>query len=179
MVAEPHLRAEVPDLHSLLVEMISMVLGEESTPTTPHTLPVLPLAVSRLIVHDVADDSYVGVEVRAAAELVSTLAAGLLGVADPAPDDMLDVIAELGNIAAGNIKTMLCGDGRLSLPSAALQTERPSDPVGSVRGTALVLGHVIELVVMPLTGAKETLAQVRWPGGPAPGEPHFGHLVGR
>ena len=179
MADEPHLRAAVPDLHSLLVEMISMVLGEESAPATPHVVPILPLAVSRLIVHDVTDDSYVGVEVRASSDLVATLAAGLLGVPDPAPDDMLDVIAELGNIAAGNIKTMLCGDGRLSLPSAELLRERSDDPVGSVRGTALVLGHVMELVVMPLTGAIETLEQVRWPGGPAPGEPHFGHLVGR
>jgi hypothetical protein len=179
MVDEPHLGSGVPDLQSLLMEMVVSVLGEEPEPAPPALTPSSPTAVSRLIVHDVTDDSYVGVEIRAAAELVSVLASGLLGVSDPAPDDQLDVIAELGNIAAGNIKTMLCGDGRLSLPSAAIVTSQDEDPAGSVRGSTLVLGHVMELVVMPLTGAADTLSQVRWPGGPAVSDPHFGHLVGR
>jgi len=71
--------------------------------------------------------------VRAEVSLLATLAASLLGVAEPAGDDMLDVIAELGNIAAGNVKTLICHNGHLSLPMAHLAVEHTGQPHTAIR----------------------------------------------
>ena len=164
MSAAPELESAVPHLTTLLGELIGSVLGEESLPILDGRRPLSPMGVSHLIVHDVAADFYLAVEVRASVDLVSDLAAKLLGVPDPAPDDMLDVIAELGNIAAGNVKTLLCTNGRLSLPASALLTHLADDPVGTVRAAADLLDHVLELVVMPLTRLDATVTTARWPG---------------
>jgi hypothetical protein len=149
-----------PDLETLLVEMIALVLAEDAVPTD-RSLPGVQLAMARLIIHDEHDDSYLGVEVRAESELATTLAATLLGETDPSSSDVLDVIAELGNIAAGNVKLLLTTNGRLSLPAPALTTEVGPEPAGTVRVVATLLGHIIELVVMPVTGSD---AATRWPG---------------
>jgi hypothetical protein len=162
----PKLAMAAPHLEMLLGELIGAVLGEESFPVRDDRRAGAPMAVSHLVVHDLADDSYLAVEVRAGVDLVSGLAAKLLGIPDPPPDDMLDVIAELGNIAAGNVKTLLCQNGRLSLPASALLTNRSEDPAGTVRAAAELLGQVLELVVMPLDRADLTVAEARWPGAP-------------
>jgi hypothetical protein len=154
------LRSALPDLESLLVEMIAMVLGETATPTAVP-LPDVPLAMARLIIHDEADGSYLGVEMRAENDLAQMLASTLLGEADPSPEDVLDVIAELGNIAAGNVKSLLTGNGRLSLPSPLVVSTAPPVPDGTVRAVANLLGHILELVVMPVEGAD---VATRWPG---------------
>ena len=160
-MSEVHrLGAAQPDLEILLVEIIAMVLGEEALPTD-NSLPEVPLAIARLIIHDEADDSYLGVEVRAEGDLATMLAASLLGEPDPGSEDVLDVIAELGNIAAGNVKKLLTTNGRLSLPAPVLSAEIPDDPEGTVRAVACLLGHVVELVAMPVSGAD---AATRWPG---------------
>ena len=169
MSGGPDLEATVPDLEALLSEMISSVLGEESVLIFDDRRPAAPSGISRLIVHDVVADWYLAVEVRASVDLVSTLAAKLLGVPDPAPDDMLDVIAELGNIAAGNVKTLLCTHGQLSLPSSALLTSAPDDPVGMVRAAADILDQVLELIVMPLARTDAAVTDARWPGAPLAG----------
>lgn len=166
MSGGPKLAVAAPYLETLLGELISAVLGEESLPILDGRRSGTPMGVSHLVVHDLADDSYLAVEVRASVDLVSDLAAKLLGIPDPPPDDMLDVIAELGNIAAGNVKTLLCNNGRLSLPASALITTRPEDPVGTVRAAADLLDQVLELVVMPLDRADITVAEARWPGAP-------------
>lgn len=168
MSGGPKLQAAAPYLETLLGELILSVLDEESLPIFDGRRPGTPTVASHLVVHDVADDSYLAVEIRASIELVSILAAKLLGIPDPPPDDMLDVIAELGNIAAGNVKTLLCTNGRLSLPASALQAADGDDPVGTVRARAGLLDQVLELVVMPLAPADRTIAQARWPGGPLP-----------
>ena len=165
----PDLELVVPDLEALLGEMITSVLGEVSIPILDSQRPSPPTGVSHLIVHDTVADWYLAVEVRASVALVSTLAESLLGVPDPAPDDMLDVIAELGNIAAGNVKTLLCTHGQLSLPASALLTTVPEDPEGLVRAAAEILGQVLELAVMPLSRADATVTGARWPGAPATG----------
>jgi hypothetical protein len=159
--ASPDLESAVPALETLLVEMIAMVLGEEAVLST-DSLPAVPLAVSRLIIHDSAEEFYLGVEMRAEGTLATMLTSSLLAVEDPAPDDVLDVIAELGNIAAGNVKTLLCTNARLSLPASVLAPPPLHDPAGGVRAVATLLGHVIELVVMPVSGAD---AGTRWPPG--------------
>jgi hypothetical protein len=159
--ALPDLESALPDFETLLVDMISMVLGEKATPAdTP--LPGVPLAISRLLIHDSTDDFYLAVEMRVEGSLATTLTASLLGVDDPAPDDVLDVIAELGNIAAGNVKTLLCNHARLSLPSSTISALAPLDPPGSVRAGAILLDCVIELAVMPVSVPDPA---ARWPPG--------------
>lgn len=154
------LESSRPELEIMLVEIIAMVLGEEATPVH-RPLPDVLLANSRLIIHDESDDSYLGVEVRAEATLATVLAESLLGVTEPAPEDVLDVIAELGNIAAGNVKSLLCTNGRLSLPAPVLAEQSPTDPAGTVRAVAVLFGRIVELVVIPVSGVD---AATRWPG---------------
>ncbi len=156
----PELESAGPQLETLLGELIASVLGEESVPVLDGRRAVVSPATSRLVVHDHADDSYMVVEVRASVDLVSELTVRLLGAPDPPPDDMLDVIAELGNIAAGNVKTMLCTNGRLSLPSSALLTTPSEDPPGTVRAVAELLGEVLELVVVPLAGTDAAVTEL-------------------
>jgi hypothetical protein len=160
MSVRPGLETARPDLELLLVEMVALVLGEDAVPTD-RPLPPVELAMARLIIHDEADDSYLGVEVRLESGLATTLASTLLGEPEPTTDDVLDVIAELGNIAAGNVKLLLTTNGRLSLPAPALTTAIGPEPSGTVRAVATLLDHIIELVVMPVTGAD---AATRWPG---------------
>jgi hypothetical protein len=171
----PDLGSLVPDLEALLPEMSSSVLGEASMPVLDGRRPAAPTGVSRLVVHDAVADWYLGVEVRASVELVSRLATKLLGVTDPAPDDMLDVIAELGNIAAGNIKTLLRTHGQLSLPSSVLLTTSLDDPAGLVRTAIVVLDQVLELAVMPLSRTDGAITDARWPGTQA-NNPLVAHL---
>jgi hypothetical protein len=159
--ALPDLESAQPGLQTLLVEMISMVLGEEATATADR-LPAVPLAISRLIIHDTEDDFYLGVEMRAEESLATMLTASLLAVEVPKPDDVLDVIAELGNIAAGNVKTLFCTTARLSLPHSVVSAQIPGDPPGTVRAGATLLDHIIELVVMPASGAD---GSTRWHPG--------------
>jgi Chemotaxis phosphatase CheX len=159
--ASPDLRSALPDLETLLVEMISMVLGEEAT-LANVALPDVPLAISRLIIHDSTDDFYLGVEMRAEGRLATLLTTSLLAVEEPEPGDVLDVIAELGNIAAGNVKTLISNNARLSLPTSVLSAQLPDDPPGTVRAVATLLDHVIELVVMPASGSDSS---TRWPPG--------------
>jgi hypothetical protein len=160
-VSEPHgLERALPDLEILLVEMVAMVLGETATPTAVP-LPDVPLAMARLIIQDEADDTYLGVEMRAESGLARMLASSLLGEPDPSEADVLDVIAELGNIAAGNVKSLLTENGRLSLPAPRMVIAPPPVPPGTVRAVANLLGHILELVIMPVPGAD---VATRWPG---------------
>jgi hypothetical protein len=88
------------------------------------------------------------------------LAAAMFAVADPSPDDVLDAIAELGNIGGGNVKSLLWHSARLSLPAPMLAVMSPDYPPGAVRVAVKVLGHVVEMVVIPLTGPDESTT---WP----------------
>jgi hypothetical protein len=171
MIDPADLAAAREDLELLLVEMIASVLGEQAEPTGESLPAAVGLAVSRLVIQDPEDKSFLGVDVRAEGTLITTLAATLLGVAEPAPDDMLDVIAELGNIAGGNVKSLLCHNGQLSLPSAQLAFEHEGDSPDAVRVGASLLGNVVELVVMPLHSADP---QTRWPSGSAQHEAELG-----
>jgi hypothetical protein len=166
VIDQSDLESAVPDLEALLVEMIASVLGEQAE-SSWDPLPTAPLALSRLAIYNPTDGSFLVVEIRAESGLVTTLAASLLGVPEPETDDMLDVIAELGNIAAGNVKSLLCHNGHLSLPAPRLSPEHDANPDGTVRAAASLWGSVLELVVMPMATAD---AGTRWPPGSAPEE---------
>jgi Chemotaxis phosphatase CheX len=116
-------------------------------------LPPGPLAVARLAIHDQFDNGYAIVEVRTGVSLARVIAARMMSVASPQADDIVDAVAELGNIAGGNVKTLLCHHARLSLPTSEITEQAPyaepdPDPGGAyVR--AIVLGHVAQLAVQP------------------------------
>jgi hypothetical protein len=142
------LAAAREDIDALLVDVLSSVLSEEAEPVE-EGLPPGPLAVARLAIHDALEDAYAVVEVRVGLDLSQVLAGEMMHVADPSPDDVLDAVAELGNICGGNVKSLLCQHARLSLPAAEITQQRPEDVGPAVRVRALVLGHVAELGVLP------------------------------
>jgi hypothetical protein len=140
------IRDEVECLH---IDVLGAVLQEEAVPVADE-LPTGPLAVACLAIHDEVDDSFAGVEVRLGATLARVLASRMMFVADPTPDDVLDAVAELGNIVGGNVKSLLCTHARLSLPSAQIDAAAvPLDLSRGVQVRAMVLGHVTELSVYP------------------------------
>jgi len=144
-----HTRAE---LDLILTDVLSSVLAEEAIPTN-NELPQGPLAVARLAIHDQLDNGYAIVEVRAGVSLARVIAARMMAVAAPAPEDIVDAVAELGNIAGGNVKTLLCHHARLSLPTSEITEQAPfaeSEPSdGGAYVRAIVLGHVAQLAIRP------------------------------
>ena len=140
------------DLDSILTDILSSVLAEDAIPTR-HQLPPGPLAVARLAIHDQVEDGYAVVEVRAGVSLARVIAARMMAVASPFPDDIIDAVAELGNIAGGNVKTLLCRHARLSLPTSEITEQAPyAEPESGEGGAyvrAIVLGHVAQLAVQP------------------------------
>jgi chemotaxis protein CheX len=140
------IRDEVESLH---IDVLGAVLQEEAVPVLDE-LPTGPLAIAALAIHDEVDDSFAGVEVRLGVTLARVLASRMMFVADPTPDDVLDAVAELGNIVGGNVKSLLCTHARLSLPTAQVDAAvAPTDLSRGVHVRAMVLGHVTELSVFP------------------------------
>lgn len=151
------------DLECLLVEVLGTVFAEEAYPVDPEPFPgedgVPAVAVSRLEIHEPTDDGYTVVEVRLALAAARALAERMFQVTVPDEDDVLDAVGELGNIAAGNVKSLLRHTSRLSLPSARLV------PAGDHSGAAvtvaaIVEGHRVQLEVFPADGSDGAL----WPG---------------
>jgi hypothetical protein len=142
------------DLDLILTDVLSSVLAEEAIPTHCQ-LPLGPLAVARLAIHDQLDNGYAIVEVRTSVSLARVIAARMMAVASPLPDDIVDAVAELGNIAGGNVKTLLCHHARLSLPNSEITEQAPyAEPEpesgeGAAYVRAMVLGHVAQLAVQP------------------------------
>jgi hypothetical protein len=99
------------------------------------------------------------IEVRLALAAARALAERMFQVAAPDSDDLLDAVGELGNIAAGNVKSLLRHTSRLSLPSARLvPADDPSSPAVTV--AAIVEGHCVQLGVFPAESSDGAL----WPG---------------
>jgi chemotaxis protein CheX len=149
------------DLEALLIEVLGAVAGEEAMPVWDETLPPGPVVSARLAIHDEEDDSYTMVTVRTSAIVARVLASRMLLTADPGPDDLLDAVGELGNIAGGNVKSLLRHSCRLSLPAAEM-TEHvgvETDP-GGVGVRASVLGQVVELIV----DVAPDVVGLYWPG---------------
>ncbi len=135
------------DLEAVVLDVLGTVFNEEAVPVWDGELPPGPLAVARLAIHDEDSGAVTGVMVRAGAGLARLLASRMLFLADPAPEDLLDAVGELGNIAGGNVKTMLYRSARLSLPDAEVTDPGPEPDLVGIRVHAAVLGHVVELAV--------------------------------
>lgn len=143
-----------PDLEAILTDVLSSVLGEEVLPTLDQA-PSGDQAISRLAVHDLDLDSYLEIEVLVPIPLAKLLAARMLSIAEPSPDDVVDAVAELGNIAGGNVKTVIFGRSRLSLPLPRVERsdgESSRHPEGLVVRAA-VSGHIAELAVFPVVAS--------------------------
>jgi hypothetical protein len=140
------------DLDLILTDVLSSVLVEEAV-ETDDPLPIGQLAVARLAIHDQLNHGYAVVEVQAGVWLARVIAARMLSIAAPGPDDIIDAIAELGNIACGNVKTLLCHHARLSLPTSEITERVPSAEAeaehGGVCVRAMVMGHVAQLALRP------------------------------
>ena len=151
------------DLEALLLEVLGSLLGaDEVAPSWGDELGPGPVLESRLFIYDRADDSHTIVEIETPVMLGRVIAGRMMSIGDPSHEDLLDVVAELGNIIAGNVKSLVRHSCRLSLPTADAH-ERPRPSAGGVRVTAYVLGSTIELTVRP-AGAGEPGPDVCWPG---------------
>lgn len=154
-----------PDLEDILVEVLGTVFADEAYAVEPQPFPgaveELSTAVSRLEIHDSGEDTYTVVEVRLGVEAAQALASRMLQLASPGPDDLLDAVGELGNIAAGNVKSLIRQTTRLSLPSARLEPSNSDDQVSMVKVAAMVQGHLVQLGVIPADRSDGAL----WPGG--------------
>ena len=148
------------DVETILTDVLSSILGEEVLPAS-EAPPPGEQAITRLAIHDLDLDSYVEVEVLLPAALAQVVAARMFGEATPSPDDVVDAVAELGNIAAGNVKAVLFGRSRLSLPLPRLEhsaSESFRHPEGLVV-RAVVSGYVAELAVFPVASSPG----LQWP----------------
>ena len=139
------------DLCGILVDVLSSVLPEEAEPTGQE-LPAGPLAVARLAIHSRGDDYWM-IEIRMAVELAESIAARMFSIDAPEEDDVVDAVAEVANIAGGNVKTLVCQHARLSLPVSKIVEQLPQWTLDATHGTAYVravmLGHVAQLAVVP------------------------------
>jgi hypothetical protein len=156
MTTSRSLENEREDLEGLFADVVVAVLGEEAEGVATGTTPDADLdggAAALLAIHDERDGSYLGVHVRVSSMLARLLATRMLAREEPSREELLDAVGELGNIAAGNVKSLLFTSARLSLPSAALDdTGLPPSREGWVEPTvirALVLGEVAELALVP------------------------------
>jgi hypothetical protein len=167
-----------PDLEALLTDVLTGVLGDQACPV-PEDVDGAPVdgarvyAVARLAIHDKAGDVCHGVEVALGPVLARHLAARMLRIETPTPDDLLDAVGELGNIAAGSVKSLLFTSARLSLPEAEFVTAgRHADgpphlgPATTVRVRLLGEpgGEVVELSLIPHVPAEA----VAWPPAARP-----------
>jgi hypothetical protein len=135
-------------LDDIVIDVLGSILGEEAAPAYDE-LPDGQIAYARLAIHDEADDTFAVVEVRVGIALARVMASRMMFVADPLEEDVLDAVAELGNICGGNVKSLLCQHARLSLPTADIGSGLPSLAGAGVRVHAVVLGHTVELAVTP------------------------------
>jgi len=149
------------DLEALLIEVLGTVAGEEAMPVWDEVLPTGPVVMSRLAIHDEDDGSFTMVEIRTSSAVARVLASRMLFTPDPGPEDLLDAIGELGNIAGGNVKSLLRHSCRLSLPTAEVHEELEVTPqVPGVTVRAAVLGQVVELSVH----IPDDVSGLCWPG---------------
>jgi hypothetical protein len=136
------------ELDAIVIDVLGSILDEEAAPWH-EDLPDGQTAYARLAIHDEADDTFAVVEVRVGIHLARVMASRMMFVADPVVDDVLDAVAELGNICGGNVKSLLCQHARLSLPTADVGSGLPPLSGAGVQVRAVVLGHVVELAVTP------------------------------
>ena len=170
---EGSLEREREDLEGLFADVVVAVFGEEAEAVTTADATEAGLdggAAALLGIHDQRDDTYLGVHVRVSPVLAQRLAARMMAPAEPTPDDLLDAVGELGNIAGGHVKSLLFTSARLSLPSAALDaTGLTPAREGAAEPTVIrasVLGEPAELALVPHVDGDGLL----WPPAEAPSE---------
>ena len=140
-----------PELAAMLADVLAAMLGQEAEPTS-EPIAAGPMTVATLAIHDELDDTHTCVELQVTLALARVLAGRMMLMADPSPEDILDAVAEVGNIAAGSAKSLLFEHSRLSLPSCEIRTQAPaSRPEGAHQVRVMVLGHVVQLTVVPNT----------------------------
>ncbi len=161
MSAIDEFEAAREDLEALLIEVLGAVAGEEAMPVWDESLPPGPIVSSRLAIHDEDDDSYTMVSVRTSSIVARVLASRMLLTPDPGPDDLLDAVGELGNIAGGNVKSLLRHSCRLSLPTTEVTDGAGAEEPTGVTVRASVLGQVVELTV----DVASDVSGLYWPGG--------------
>ena len=148
MSAFDDLDQAMEDLEGLLLDVLGSVLSEDAVPCWDE-LPPGPQAVANLAIHDQTEGEYLGITVRLGMPLARVLASRMMTVADPTAEDVVDAVGELGNIAGGNVKSLLCQHARLSLPTAELAEAGADAPTDGVQVRAVVLGQVVELTLAP------------------------------
>ncbi len=137
------------DLEGLLVDVLESVFGEEAAPAWEAEFGGTRIARARLAIHDEVTNVYTGVEVCVDTVTARLLAGRMLNVASPAADDLLDAVGELGNIAGGNVKSLLYQHARLSLPTPEILDAAGVTWEPAVRVHGVVLGQTVELAVLP------------------------------
>lgn len=148
------------DLEALLIEVLGAVFAEDAMASWDEEIPPGRVVEAHLAIHDESDDSYTMVEVRVSAFMAKVLAARMMSVPDPGPEDMLDAVGELGNIVGGNVKSLLRHSCRLSLPSAKLFQVAAAPHPDAVTVRAVVLGHLVEISVRSAEASDGSF----WPG---------------
>ena len=162
-VIEAEIEAARPDLEGLLTDVLAAVLAEEvevlpaSAATHPTDPSGAPDAAALVAVRDDRTGTDLGVHVRVSPVLARLLAARMFACDEPVSEDLLDAVGELGNIAGGNVKSLLFpsdSTARLSLPSAVLGGPATAPPASGDAPRpavlrALVLGEPVELTLVP------------------------------
>lgn len=163
MSATEQLEQAREDLEALLLEVLgSLIDADEVRPAWPDLAVTVPALIARLAIHDMQDGSYTFLELRTGTMVGRLMAARMMHVHELTPEDLLDVVAELGNIVAGNVKSLLRHPCQLSLPTA-VDVGALDDPDDGVRVGATVLGHLVELLVRP-AALVEIGSDIAWPG---------------
>lgn len=154
-----------PDLEDILVEVLGLVFVDEAYAVDPVHAGVAdddqPVALAKLEIHDPQDRTFTVVEVRLGHAAAVALTRSMLELPEPEDADLLDAVGELGNIAAGNVKSLLGTTARLSLPFAEVVPVLPelAEHTG-VTVAAIVAGHSVQLAVF----AADTSTGALWPG---------------
>jgi hypothetical protein len=148
------------DISALLAEVICAVLDEKVVPGCAGTIDLGPCVRARLAVCDQVDGSAMLIELRMEIMVARFLAGHMMATSAPGVEDVLDAVGELGNMAAGNIKTLFPHSYRLSLPTVELMAEAPEHPADAVVVRAGVLGQPVELSVAPVADTTD----LYWPG---------------
>lgn len=158
MTSQTELDGLQEDCEAILCDVLASILEEEVLPAYEPAQTGLR-AVTRLAIHDLTDDRYVAVEIRVPEALARLVASRMLMVDEPLVEDLVDAVAELGNMAGGNIKAVVYGHSRLSLPTALLSEDHIVTHDGEVVVRVDVLGQVCELAVYPVAGGGD----LEWP----------------
>lgn len=133
------------ELAGLVEEIWDGLLGEAG-PLVPRAGAAEPLPDPWSAQVTIDGDWHGVVRVDLDAPLAEALTARMFG-ARPGPADLEDAVGELANVVGGNVKSLLPGEGRLSLPTAG----RPLPPAQGAtvcRSDHEWAGHRLSVLVL-------------------------------